>query len=130
MVVILNNSSFQFSKVRAQFQRYWNKKKLEPLCMAIINSYEKKIMILAMISVSKMKNSVYNLIGLDDSRICEHYLTEFFRLRLLKTHKYARKWQIAVFGLTCTADKRTSGLKVKLLWNMKFNFRVITNWLW
>ena len=42
MVVILNNSSFQFSKVHAQFQGYWNKKKLEPLCMAIINSYEKK----------------------------------------------------------------------------------------
>ena len=53
-------------------------KKLEPLCMAIINSHEKKIMILAMISVSKMKNSVYNLIGLEDSCICEHYLTEFF----------------------------------------------------
>ena len=43
MVVILNSSSFQFSKVHTQFQRYWNKKKLEPLCMAIINSYEKKI---------------------------------------------------------------------------------------
>ena len=42
MVVILNNSSFQFSKVHAQFQGYWNKKKLEPLCMAIINSHEKK----------------------------------------------------------------------------------------
>ena len=54
-------------------------KKLEPLCMAIINSHEKKkIMILAMISVSKMKNSVHNLIGVEDSCICEHYLTEFF----------------------------------------------------
>ena len=54
-------------------------KKLKPLCMAVINSYEKKLfMILAMISVSKMKNSVYNLIGLEDSCICEHYLTEFF----------------------------------------------------
>ena len=43
--------------------------------------------ILAMISVSKMKNSVYNLIGLEDSCICDHYLTEFFcQLRLLKTH--------------------------------------------
>ena len=67
------------------------KKKLEPLCMAIINSYEKQNMILAMISVSKIKNSVYNLIGLENSGICEHYLTEFFcQLRLLKTHKYAR----------------------------------------
>ena len=67
------------------------KKKLEPLCMAIINSYEKQNMILAMISVSKIKNSVYNLIGLENSCICEHYLTEFFcQLRLLKTHKYAR----------------------------------------
>ena len=70
-----------------------------------------------MISVSKMKNSVYNLSGLEDSCICGHYLTEFFCwLRLLKTYKYARKWQIAVFGLTCTADKWTSGLKIKLLW--------------
>ena len=71
-----------------------------------------------MISVSKIKNSVYNLIGLENSCICEHYLIEFFsQLRLLKTHKYARKWQIAVFGLTCTADKKwTSGLKIKLLW--------------
>ena len=53
-------------------------KKLGHLCMAAINSYEKKIMILAMISVSKMKNSVHNLIGLEDSCICEHYLTDFF----------------------------------------------------
>ena len=70
-----------------------------------------------MISVSKMKNSVHNLIGLEDSCISEHYLTDFFcQLRLLKTHKYSRKWQIAVFGLTCTADKWTSGLEIKLLW--------------
>ena len=62
-------------------------KKLEPLCMAIINSNEKKIIILAMISISKMKNSVYNVIGLEDSCICDHCLTEFFcQLRLLKTH--------------------------------------------
>ena len=78
MVVILNNSSFQFSQVRAQFQECWHKK-LEHLCMAALNSYEKKnFMILAMISVSKMKNSVHNLIGLEDSCICEHYLTDFF----------------------------------------------------
>ena len=43
MVVILNNSSFQFNKVHAQFQGCWHKKKLEHLCMAAINSYEKKI---------------------------------------------------------------------------------------
>ena len=43
MVVILNNSSFQFNKVHVQFQGCWHKKKLEPLCMAIINSNEKKI---------------------------------------------------------------------------------------
>ena len=36
-------SSFQFSKVHAQFQGCWHKKRLEPLCMAIINSDEKKI---------------------------------------------------------------------------------------
>ena len=33
MVVVLNNSSFQFKKVHAQFQG----------CMAAINSYEKNI---------------------------------------------------------------------------------------
>ena len=82
MVVILNNSSFQFSKVHVEFQECWRKKKLEPLCIAIINSNEKNILfiILAMTSVSKMKNSVYNLIGLEDSYICDHYLTEFFHL--------------------------------------------------
>ena len=87
MVVSLNNSSFQFSKVHAQFQGCWHGKKLEPLCMAIINSNEKKLfIILAMISISKMKNSVYNLIGLEDTCICDHCLTEFFcQLRLLKT---------------------------------------------
>ena len=54
-------------------------KKLEHLCMAALNSYEKKLfMILAMISVSKMKNSVHNLVGLEDSCICEHYLTDNF----------------------------------------------------
>ena len=30
-----------------------------------------------MISISKMKNSVYNLIGLDYSCICDHCLTDF-----------------------------------------------------
>ena len=80
MVVILNNSSFQFSKVHAQSQGCWHEKNLEPLCMAIINSNEKEILfiILAMISVSKMKKSVHNLIGLEDSCICDHYLTELF----------------------------------------------------
>ena len=34
--------------------------------------------ILAMISISKMKNSVYNLIGLKDSCIYDHCLTECF----------------------------------------------------
>ena len=64
------------------------KDRTRPLCMAIINSNEKKkFIILAMISVSKMKNSVYNLIELEDSCICDHYLTESFcQLRLLKTH--------------------------------------------
>ena len=55
--------------------------------MAIINSDEKKLfIILAMISISIMKNSVYNLIGLEDSCTCDHRLTESFcKLRLLKT---------------------------------------------
>ena len=44
MAVILNNSSFQFSKVHTQFQGCWHKK-LEPLCMAVINSNEKKYII-------------------------------------------------------------------------------------
>ena len=49
------------------------------LCMAITDSNEKILfIILAMISISKMKNSVYNLIGLEDSCICDHCLTEFF----------------------------------------------------
>ena len=43
--------------------------------------------ILAMISISKMNDSVYNLIGLEDSCIRDHCLTECFcQLRLLKTH--------------------------------------------
>ena len=79
MVVILNNSSFQFSKVHVQFQGCWHKKKLEPYAWLSFNSNEKKLfIILAMISVSKMKNSVYSLIGLEDSCICDHHLTEFF----------------------------------------------------
>ena len=43
--------------------------------------------ILAMIAISKMKNSIYNLIGLEDSCIFDHFLTECFcKLRLIKTH--------------------------------------------
>ena len=49
-------------------------KKLEPLCMAVITSNEKKILFI----ILAMKNSVYNLIGLEDSCICDHCLTEFF----------------------------------------------------
>ena len=91
MVVILNNSSFQFSKVHAQFQGCWHKKSYNSYAwlLAIINSNEKKILfiILAMISIFKMKNSVCNLIGLEDSCICDHCLTESFcKLRLPKTH--------------------------------------------
>ena len=43
-------------------------------------SIEKKplFIILAMISISKTKNSVYTLIGLEDSCICDHCLTDFF----------------------------------------------------
>ena len=42
MVVILNNSSFQFSKVHAQFQGCWHKKAITPM-HGYLNSYEKKI---------------------------------------------------------------------------------------
>ena len=43
--------------------------------------------ILTMISISKMKNSVYNLIGQEDSCIFDHCLNECFcQLRLIKTH--------------------------------------------
>ena len=64
--------SISVSKMHVQFQGCWHKKQ-EPLCMAIINSNEKKIlfMVLAMISNSKMKNSVSNLIDFA-------YVTEFF----------------------------------------------------
>ena len=60
MVVILNNSSFQLARCMLNF-RDSGIKKLEPLCKAIINSNEKEILfiILAMISISKMNNSVY-----------------------------------------------------------------------
>ena len=87
MVVILNNSSFQLARYMLNF-RDAGIKNLKPLCMATINSNEKTLfIILAMISISKMKNSVYNLIGLEDSCTCDHSLTEFFcQLRLLKTH--------------------------------------------
>ena len=44
MVVILNNSSFQFSKVHAQFQGCWHKKSQNPAPMhGYYNSNEKKI---------------------------------------------------------------------------------------
>ena len=60
--------------------------------MAAINSYEKKLfMILAMISVSKMKNSVHNLIGLEDSCICEHYLTDFLSAEVTKDSQIRQK---------------------------------------
>ena len=54
--------------MHVQFQGCWHKKQ-EPLCMAIINSNEKNLIYnLAMISISKMKNSVYNLV---DVCICD-----------------------------------------------------------
>ena len=63
MVIILNNFSFQLARCMFNF-RDAGIKKQEPLCMAIINSNEKVLfVILAMISISKMKNSVYNWIG-------------------------------------------------------------------
>ena len=68
-------------------------------------------MILAMISISKMKNSVYNLIGLEDSFICDHCLTDFFlSVEVTKDPFSMRLAQIyhsdktAVFGITCTAE--------------------------
>ena len=87
MVVILNNSSFQFSKVHAQFQGCWHKKSWNPYAWLLLTVMEKKFIILAMISIFKMKNLVYILIGLEDSCVCDHWLTESFcKLRLLKTH--------------------------------------------
>ena len=82
-------TSFQLARYMLTFRNAGITKNLKPLCMAIINSYEKKTLfiILAMISISKLKNSAYNLIGLEDSCICDHCLTEFFcQLRLLKNH--------------------------------------------
>ena len=89
MVVILNNySSFQFSKVHAQFQGCWHKKSWNPYAWLLLTVMKKKLfIILAMISIFKTKNSVYNSIGLEDSCICDHCLAESFcKLRLLKTH--------------------------------------------
>ena len=76
------------SKMHAQFQGCWHRTKPEPLCMTIIYSNEKNLIYnFGNDFFSKMKNSVYNLIGLEDSCICEYCLTEFFcQLRLLKTH--------------------------------------------
>ena len=56
MVVILNNSSFQLARYMLNF-RDAGIRNLKPLCMAIINSNEKRnlFIILAMISISKMK---------------------------------------------------------------------------
>ena len=47
-----------------------------------------------MISVSKMKNLVYNLIGLEDSCICDHYLTESFVSEVTKDSFSMRLSQI------------------------------------
>ena len=43
MVVILNNSSFQFSKVHAQFQGCWHKKSWNPYAWLLLTVMEKKI---------------------------------------------------------------------------------------
>ena len=43
MVVILNNSSFQFARYMLNFRHAGIKKNLKPLCMAIINSNEKNL---------------------------------------------------------------------------------------
>ena len=74
-----NFEQFQLARCMLSF-RDAGIKSLEPICMAIIYSNEKEILFitLSMISISKMKNSVYNLIGLEDSCIYDHCLTEFF----------------------------------------------------
>ena len=78
MVVILNNSSFQSAGYMLNF-RDAGIKTLKPLCMATINSNEKNLIYnFGNDSISKMINSVYNLIGLEDSCICDHCLTESF----------------------------------------------------
>ena len=45
MVVILNDSSFQLARYMLNFRDAGIKKTLKPLCMAIINSNEKKTLI-------------------------------------------------------------------------------------
>ena len=95
----------------------------------------KKILfiILAMISLSKMKNSVYNLIELEDSCIYDHCLTGFFVCQVTKDSFSMRLAQIyhkvtdCCIWLTSTAENE---LQVSVLnycgetRNMKFNFRV------
>ena len=93
MVVKFYNFSFQVARCMLNF-RDAGIKKVEPLFMATIFTVMKKILfiILAMISISKVKNSVYNLIGLEDSCICDHCLTDFFcQFRLLMTY-FLRDW--------------------------------------
>ena len=43
MVVILNNSSFQFSKVHAQFQGCWHKKSYNPYAWLLLTVMKNKI---------------------------------------------------------------------------------------
>ena len=43
MVVILNNASFQFSKVHAQFQGCWHKKSYNPYAWLLLTVMKKKI---------------------------------------------------------------------------------------
>ena len=50
--------------------------------------------ILAMISISRMKNAVYNLIGLEDSCICDHCLTECLSVEVTKDSFSMRLAQI------------------------------------
>ena len=52
MVVVLINSSFQLARYLLNFRDAGTKKNLKPLCMAIINSNEKK-----------QKTPIYNFVN-------------------------------------------------------------------
>ena len=83
MVVILNNFSFQLTRCMLNF-RDAGIKKLGPLFMATILTVMKHNLIY---NFGNDFYSVYNLIGLEDSCICDDCLTDFFcQFRLLMTY--------------------------------------------
>ena len=84
-----------------------------------------------------MKNSVYNLIGLEDSCICDHCLTEFFlsvevtkdsfSMRLAQIYHKVKRLLYLALPVLLRNEHQVS--KLNYCGNIKFNFRgiMITN---